>query len=297
MNAYVGINKIEYVLLPEGSKKIPRDRYVQYMNDLYKLYPGKLSEETFMEGSQMTYGELGDVLLSQDSVREELNKIDTMGIAHWSQEFDPDYASCGAYFLHQYQLNSEIFDVCDQGTIASYTALKLLAQKLQTGRSHNCMLLCLEQTTVPRDKSSEDILPDVSGALAIVMSSVKNGTQFQLKKIGIIPEAIAIENIRAVEKRIWDDVESNGFDYLSSIIVIRKGSAIARSIKHHALKNSSPVNEAMLDYMSPKAGLLHAFIKLNDLSKHKFDKNWILLIDEDVESLTVAYVLLERSRD
>ena len=236
MSISVGINKIYFSNFINLTPKIPRGRYTQYLSDLYKIYPGSISADTLLDGDQATYAELGDNLFKEHKLEDKLKNIDTIVVAHWSQEFDPDYASCGPYFLHKYNLNSDIFDVCDNGTLAPIMGLKILKQYIEANASNNAMLLCLEQTTIPRDKSNNDIIPVESGALALTMSSNDNGEgKYIIKSIDIITENNFINNIKNIDSIIQNELMEFHVDFKNVLILIRRGTTIWKIISKNML--------------------------------------------------------------
>jgi len=161
---------------PEKTPKKPRERYIQLYRDLHKRFDEPLSEETFMEGSQYSYTELGEGILDEVVKNQELKKIDLMVIATWAHEFDPDYASCGTYLSERYGITGKIMDVSDQGTLAPLSAIHLISRYLKNNLFSAGLLLVLEQNTVPRWKGTiKNKVPNMNAALALLFEkSVKS---------------------------------------------------------------------------------------------------------------------------
>lgn len=294
MNSEIYLNSAYAIALPETGGKVPRDRYIEYFNDLYNLYKGDVSPETFMEGSQYTYAELGDALFQNKVGLDQLQALDGIIVAHWSQEFDPDYASCGPYFLNKYQLKADIFDICDQGTIAGFTALKIMMHYHQSDSFKEGMVLCLEQTTIPRDKKYADIIPQESGALALFTSKVKTENSIKLLNIDIIPENELIDNFNIIDEKILDMLSMTRDEIESTSIFIRKSSVVWKIIKNKILSNNTFFREKQFNFLEHKPGCLSALSLLT--KRFSAEKN-ILMIDEDYETLAVAFLHLENRND
>ena len=288
MNQPVFLNHIDWVTLPNQGNKIPRERYQQYVEDLYRIYPGKASPESYVEGGQYTYVELGQALFDAKFESPTLKNLDTLIVAHWSQEFDPDYAACGPYFLHHYQLNADVFDVCDQGSLAPFTALKILMQYQYAGKSETGMVLCLEQTTVPRDKNAGDLIPSENGALALSVSVQHQG--FQILAVDLLTEFQVLEAFQKLDQLILERLANVAFKLEETLVLIRKGTAVFRVFKHQMLRSQSRFVEDQLQFIPPQLGCLTAFKKL---AEQQWTRRFILLIEEDSESLGIAFALLE----
>jgi hypothetical protein len=297
MDTPIYLNEIKYKILPEQAGKIPRERYRQYLNDLYKVYRGSVSEETFHEGAQYSYAELGEALFDKME-QQTLKQLDTIIVAHWSQEFDPDYASCGPYFLHKYGLTADIFDVCDQGTLAPFTALKLLILAQQQQQSMNGMVLCLEQTTIPRDKSQGDPISIESGALGIFISNAlltQVSFSVLLKAVDIIPEGTFLGKINIFADYLKELINNYCNDLKKLKFVVRKGTTIWKLLNHYQLRKALEIKEDQFEFIEPKLGCLSAFKKLSSLFQQDNSHQIYLLLDEDVESLNMGYLFVEKS--
>lgn len=296
MNRPIYLRAIAHHTEPETGGKKPRDRYVQYVRDLYNLYPGAVSEESFLEGSQLTYAELGDHLFEKSFDKAALQALDLMIVAHWSQEFDPDYASCGPYFLNRYEMSSDIFDVCDQGSLAPFMALHLMQRYQASGESNNGMVLCLEQTTVPRDKTAGDIIPTQSGAVALSLNTEKSHGAYGIIDSGFITESEALSALSdpialLTAKGLLNETLSADTQWL-----FRKNTSFWKTLHHQQCQGESAVIEKNCHFTAPHPGCLSTMIKLQTLMAKQHSKH-IIVVDEDVESLNLAYLVLERSDD
>lgn len=298
MTRPIFISQLTHKVAATPEKKTPRDRYVQYVNDLYKIYPGKASPESFIEGDQLTYAELGELILEAPEIAKTIKDLDNIIVAHWSQEFDPDYASCGPYFLHKYDLKSDIFDVCDQGTLAPFMAAKILFHYQKNNVSDMGMILCLEQTTIPRDKSAGDVIPLYSGASAILLTSDSKFAQWLIKNIEFICEEKALEKLTDIASLITSILKTAGISINETSIVARKNTCYWKALKHQMLSTQTTLREQDdFQFISPNPGCLSAFKKIEQITNQPTDRKFLLVIDEDVESMNMAYMLLEKCND
>ena len=287
------INAIHAIELPSREKKIPRERYQQYIDDLYKLHGGEASQETFVEGGQYTYAELGDSLFEQEQIKPLLLNLDMMIIAHWSQEFDPDYAACGPYFLHQHQLTADVFDVCDMGSLAPLMALKLLISYQKNGASKTGMVLCLEQNTVPREKSAGDIIPSTSGAVGVWVSQTPTAHSDQIKQVAIFPEKIVIDNVTRFSDLIEQLLISHQVTLAETQFLLRKNTLPWKLLNRAIQTRELSVTHEQLHFINPQAGCLSAMTALSKLINTP-SYRYTLLLDEDVETMMVGFAILEQ---
>lgn len=279
--------------MPEERK--PRDRYIQYVNDLYNIYPGKASPETFLEGDQLTYAELGEEILEAPELSNVLKKLDNIIVAHWSQEFDPDYASCGPYFLHKYGLKSDIFDVCDQGTLAPLMAAKILFQYQKNNVGDTGMVLCLEQNTIPRDKAAGETIPNYSGASAMTLTTDPKCAQWAIREIQFVGEKKVLETLADITSFVLRILKAGETPIDQTTIVARKNTSYWKAIKHQMLSDQTDLNEHdHFQFVSPNPGCLSVFEKIEQITSQSSGKKYLLIIDEDVESMNLAYMLLEK---
>jgi hypothetical protein len=285
------INKIHAIHLPSREIKTPRARYQQYVNDLYTLYDATVSEQTFYEGGQYTYAELGDGLFQQEELSPLLRKLDMIIVAHWSQEFDPDYASCGPYFLQKYQLTADIFDVCDMGTVAPFMALKLLKDYQQTLASENAMVLCLEQDTIPRTLAAGDIVPSISGAVAVCVSATHTKNCLRIHDVGIYPEKMLRDNAHKFVDFFLGFIESYKLSISTIQLVLRKNTLPWKLINSAIHSHQLSIKPEQLLFIKPQIGCLSAMEAISQLNRVSCNYRNVVMLDEDVESLMMSFAI------
>lgn len=294
MNSY--ITNIFLQNLPARLPRTPRDRYKNYVYDLYKLYGDQVTESTFMEGSQYTFAEIGNAVFEVVCAADDLQSYDLMVISHWSEEFDPEYASCGPHFLFKHGFDCNNFDVCGSGTTAPFLALDVIKQYQENQASKKALLLVMEQTSVPRNKASYDLVPMRDGGVALVVeaaaSDIKNS--LKIKNIQLIHEAAVLNNgfnaLLAINN-ILTRFDISGED---ASICLSKSSLVYKSLEHFRRSTNKTV-DFKITYFDYRHGCLPVF----ECIKKIFDSSvattrYIMIFQEDVESLEIAYVLLER---
>lgn len=163
----LSIVKKYFSQVDEKGGKLPRSRFTQFYEDLYARFElGQVDPETYCRGAQLSYAELGDLVLKQCEADGILKSLELLVICYWAPEFDPDY-SAGAYFCERYRIRGKTFDICDQGVLSPITAIKLIKSYFNHTEIKNALLVCLDQTTIPRSKSDMEIEPKKSTAMAI----------------------------------------------------------------------------------------------------------------------------------
>jgi hypothetical protein len=274
--------------LPDRERRLPRDRYRQYLLDLYKLYDDTLSEETFMEGNQYTFVELGDAVIHQFKQHHSLNSVDLMVISHWAYEFDPDHAACAPYFMHQHQFDCHAFDICDQGVLSPFTALNVMRAFQSNGNSSNALLMLMEQTTIPRNKNNHDLIPSKDGAALIEMISSDEDIPHSLKIIdtGIIPECDIFEKGINIDN-LLSTITKNRTSLDKTHFLFTKNNLIYKAIQYY----QSCVGSC--SYFDYRAGVLPFAEALNQVFSFYHREHSIIFYD-DVDSADIGWLYLER---
>ena len=259
------LTAIHYIDLPDKEKKVPRERYQKYTDDLYILHEKKVSRETFHEGGQYMYTELGDALLEMEVMKPLIKSLDLIILAHWSQEFDPDYAVCVPYFLDRHCLKADTFDVCDFGTIAPFLAIKLMMQYQKNQVYKNGMVLCLEQSTVPRCKEDGDIIPQKNGALGLFISQQALANSWQIHRAGIFSDKKTVEIMGKFDLFLKKFFVENLLEFNTTNILLRKGTLIWKLLNYAIQTKKIELREEQLHFIDPTPGCLPAMKALSHI--------------------------------
>jgi len=159
---------------PTRKLREPRQRFINYYRDLFALQNKAIDLQTFKIGSQYSYTELGDQVLSKYSFEHCPEEVELIILIVWAHEFDPEYASCTAYFVDRYAINAEIVDICDYGILGFFAACCLLQRYIETANVKVALILLLEQTTIPFGDVKPKYLPTVDFSFAIRVEKIQN---------------------------------------------------------------------------------------------------------------------------
>lgn len=286
------LTTIHYLDLPDRERRSPRERYQKYTDDLYVLHGKEVSRETFHEGGQYMYTELGDALFETEKLKPLINQLDLIILAHWSQEFDPDYAVCMPYFLDRHHINADTFDVNDVGTLAPLLAIKLITQYQQNPVYKNGLVLCLEQSTIPRRKEDGDIIPQKNGALGLFISKEATNKSWPIFFSGILSEKETLLMTRKFAQFFKKIFLDHTLEFETTKILIKKGTLIWKLLNYAIQTKKIAINNKQLYFIEPIPGCITAMKALADVMETASDYSHILLIDEDIESLLISYLIL-----
>ncbi len=282
MKAQTYIQGSYFASLPKRESRLPRQRFIEYYRDLHHMHERDLSAETFLLGSQYSYAELGDALLGPLAMKGKLQDIDLLFIVTWAHEFDPDYANVGAYFIDKYQLNCQVFDITDQGSLAFFTGLKLVEKFIQTSQLSSSLILGMEQTTIPRNRHDTMCLPRQDTAFALILKNSivegENKNYYAIHSAGIVQD----------ESTQWISPVDLG-EHAVKVFCKRN-----TRLHHTYLKASADFPFLQINAVPNHPGNFPLIYSLKHILK-KEQVPWILLVDEDAETKDTGYFLLRRS--
>ena len=277
--------------LPVRKPKVPRDRFVKYYQDLYALHEMPLSSETFLSGSQYSYAELGNKVLEKYAETKQLKNIDLLHIVTWAHEFDPDYASAGTYLVDKFKLKCLVYDIGDQGTLSFFTSVDLVKKYLYSSQLKNALILVMEQTCIPRDKSSNVLPPLNDFAFGLIVSNdieEKNKPHiYQIISSGVLTNT----NNKSL-KQISAEIIKNKVDLNENISLICKKPGMIQQ-KYETDKSLMP--KIQLKTILDHPGNYTFFTYLRDLLEKYDETENVLMVDEDVETMDIGYLLLRRN--
>lgn len=286
MQNRIHICKSHFSRLPVRRPRAPRERFIKYYRDLYALHDLDLSEETFLTGSQYSYTELGCNVLEKYANTNILNDIDLFFIITNSHEFDPDYSSAGAYFADKFKLKCKIFDVGDQGSLAFFTGMDLIQKYLHSSKLTNALILVMEQTTIPRNKLSNVLLPMHNSAFALFLGShplfSETKSYYAVDSSGILKNA---KEKWLIEANIKLAQLNNNYN-----VVFKKSSVIHQKYQQEKIY----IPDAKVKIISNDPGNFPLFSYLHDLVEGRDVADEVFILDEDVETSSVGYLLLRR---
>lgn len=284
----IQISNSYLVQLPVRAAREPRERFVRYYRDLYTLYGKPLPHDAFLLGSQYSFSELGDCVLSTYFKNDVVKEIDLLSIVTWAHEFDPEYASMGAYFAHQYQYDGKIFDISDQGTIGFHTALGLIKKYLETSSLQRALLLLMEQTTIPGEKNPS-ILPTYNAAFGMLIAKNNDVQKTDCSYDILVSEILQRKKIFALDHFILSLCDSFSIPYTQLKLIVKNNNFLSHI--EMARLNTSKITTV---YMPNNPGVFPFIFYLHELLNGREDANYILMIDEDLESTDIGYLIIRR---
>lgn len=298
MSSQVYITDIVNVTMPSFTTREPRERFINYYADLHRLYQSQLDHETFHQGSQFSFAEIGEKIFEIIFNKHTVLEVDILILAHWAHEFDPEYSNCVPYLAEKFQLNCDFFDVHDQGVVASFTGLHILQHYLC---NQNGILLLMEQTTVPRRVEEYPALPTTNGGSAFLLQSVSEISQLKLtNNIGFrVIDSIIFDSSRLhlSKKTNWDFIQDlilqKSLNNKTINIVIRKNSLTWRQIQSNHVNMNFEFYT--FSHITPEPSILSISDYLYKILNKKIESktNYLFIIDEDVETLNVGALFLE----
>lgn len=285
-----------FKILEDRKPRQARERFVQYYRDLHALYKKEISEETFCEGPGYSFTELGSKVLDEFVGNNELQDLDLMVVVYWAHEFDPDHSSCGPFFAEKYQIKGQIIDVCDQGTISLFTGIHIIQQYLSNGDCKKALLLALEQTSIPRDKSENYLMPSRNIAAGIIFECCDETCSLNLVEAGILLESSLLQQ------------PFNGFEFIQqcalkhkikpNLMVFKRNTYLYKNYKFNTYINSTSADTKNISYLSNEEGYFPVMSYLDNLvnKRNKSNQNSIFLTAEDTETLSTGYLLLNKKK-
>ena len=287
------VDKVFCSTLPQRQLgNAPRERFVLYQRDLHRMAKTSLTESTMAEGDRYSFTELGDSVLDGPAGTGELLGVDLTIFAYWTPECDPDYSAFGPYFMERYGLHGHSFDVCDTGSLSTSYALMVADRYLSSGSATRVLILGMEQTTIPRNESLGLPIPRRSSAIAALLTSAATlDSRWELLEAGQIDEW-----------QVAAGLDSLGFVTALSIRYAGEGDFVllTQHVGHFAevlkfqLETSHEESRWHFAYLDPSVSSMHVLRFLAGDTLEPLSQRTVLLVDQDVESLRLAWTAWRR---
>lgn len=291
------INQVFYkVLAKRELRRVPRERYTVYQKDLHRIAQDELTESTLLEGDQYSYTELGDAVLGTIEGNTALADVDLAIFCYWTPEFDPDYSAFGPYFMDRYKIHGHSFDICDNGSLASATALTIADSYLQNGSAHKILLLGFEQNTIPRNLAHGLPVPERSCAIATLLTAERKPTsQWQLIRTGQITEWDSASDMDAYGL-IVDILRQSGVDAKDVVLMTQRTGFFYKKLRFQmeTTRNELPIN---FSFLRPEVTGMNTLLMLAGENLSPLNKQTVLLVDHDMESLKMAWSVIQRIQE
>lgn len=288
------LRDFHHLVLPERTlRRQPRDRYATYQRDLHAIASEVLDENTLLEGDQYSYTELGDAVLAPIAEAGKLNDIDLVVYAYWTPEFDPDYSAFGPYFLERYSIDGKSFDICDNGSLASATALHIVDRYVRNASTlRNVLVLGMEQITIPRRHAAGIPIPARSSACAAILSPHEICNATCIVSVGQFSEIEGFNGFdpRTVIAQILAQAEIDASD---TCLFVQRACAFHKRLRYLLdIACEKPAFE--IHFLDTTPSALHTLACFGKLASpdRVNTRRHALIIDEDVESLRTAWSLI-----
>lgn len=275
-----------------------RERYKRYYRDLHSRYNMPLEEKTFLTGSQYTFHDLSYPIFDILNKEGFLNKIDLMAAAFWSHEFDPIYAAIGPHLAHHYHFNCPMFDIVDQGSISPLTALSLIKQYQLNAASETALCFSLDQTTIPRSSLKSHVMPTRTAAGALILSiSCPSTAALQIIDVVLWPEHHLYKQRLDVIHFILTELSARGIALKDCILHCKRNFTLYRAMTFYQHQYPDFFREIEWNFLPIEFGCTPFFQFLDHLRQQKMTsgRSYILLLEEDAESVTSGMVILQQT--
>ncbi|MFC1419648.1 hypothetical protein ACEZDE_23870 [Streptacidiphilus sp. N8-3] len=143
-----------------------------FLSDLVRPHGLALREDLLGQGVGHAFGEMGEVLLRAALAPDE--PVDLLVVAFDMPDVQPGRAN--AVYLSRFCPGAPLaFAVCDQGTSAAFTALRIAADCARTGDVRRAVVLVMEQTALHYVPDRPVTLPRRNRAVALVCEWSEDG--------------------------------------------------------------------------------------------------------------------------
>jgi len=150
----------------EGSSDAALDPMLRvYLSDMVRPYGLALREDLLSQGSGHSYGEMASALLAETVPADQ--PADLIVLTFAIQDVMPG-RSTAAYLSHVSPGCQLAFAICDQGSAAPFTGLRLIRDYVQTGDCGRALLVVVEQATLHYDAASPAAVPARHSAVALL---------------------------------------------------------------------------------------------------------------------------------
>lgn len=281
------------VLPARPPERVPRERFVEYQRDLHRMAGLELDPASLVAGDQYTYVELADGLLDRAGAGR-LAGTDVLVTSYWTPEFDPDVSAFGPYLHHRYQLACQSFDVIDQGSLGPVLALRVLGDYLRTdSEATDGVLLGVEQSTVPQPVGAHFPGPGHSSAGLVRLSREPDPADhpaIEVVAAAGFSEAQVLEPDFGLAGLAGRWCRDYGVEPADLTVLVRRNTFLYRKWIHQHGDDAGPHRTAHLPPEHSCMGLFEwlAAVAAGD----RDDGRYTLFVEEDVESLAAAAVLI-----
>lgn len=294
MQSSIFVETVHYHIMPARREQVKaRDRYVVYHEDLYRTTGEQLDPLSLLTGDQYTHVELADTLLERVG-GEVLPHLDVMVTSDWVPEFDPEFPAFGPYLHHRWSLKGESFDVTDQGSIAPVLALAVLKDYLLADVECNTgLVLGVEQSTVPQGVEAHFPAPHRSSAGIVRLNKNRESASAEILDATFFNEAQVIDPSFSVQALMQAWCQKFSLTRNTLTLAIRRNTYLYRNFCYWKDLEASASHHVC--FLPAQYSCMNLFDWLKRfLTDEAAYGRECLFLDEDVESLAAAAVLIRR---
>jgi 4-hydroxymandelate oxidase len=170
-------------------------RFQEFTGDL--LAPFQLDLGPF-EGRGQSYGEMGEAVIRQLIPAGE--QADLLILVYAVPDIAPGRATA-TYLSYVCPGNPLSFAICDQGTAAAFTGLRLVREYARTGEARRSVLLIVEQADLPYDAGVPVTLPAAHAAVALLFGDAPAATvgEVHVRTSEVVVAGTAIASVAAAK--------------------------------------------------------------------------------------------------
>jgi hypothetical protein len=276
-----------------------RERFKQYYRDLHDRYNEPLDETTFANGSGYKFNELGYPIFDYCLKHGYLKKIDLMIASYWAHEFDPDHASCGPHFAHKYDFDCNMFDVLDQGSICTLTALNLIKKYQDNNASQNALCFALDQNSIPCAANGCFPMPTKNVAAAAMLSKQQTDNSFiKILDIKLWSEQKICDLRYDILADLLKTLEEKNLSLTDCIICCKRNTAVYRAIELYKYQHLDIKDKLQFYFQQLDCACSDSLYLIDQLNQKAWQpkEKYVLILEEDVESLACGLLMLELLR-
>ena len=164
----------------DGSSVLATDPAMRaYLTDMVAPYGLALHEELLESGAGHSYGELAEPLI--EAALPDGDPVDLLVLAYGIHDIRLGRATA-TYLSDRCPGNPLAFAVCDQGTAAAFSALKLINAYAATGACRRALLIVAEQSAVHYELATQVPVPDRNAAVALLLEESAGGEPVSVRQ-------------------------------------------------------------------------------------------------------------------
>jgi len=283
--------------LPREGDCNPRQRAIEFEEDLFNHAGKRLDWQTVTSGSRYSYTDLATPLLDALRDQDMIPRDGLLSLAYWTPEYNPEYSAFGPHFLHKYMPQGQVLDVCDRGSIAAFAALKITHARMQAAPiGPNAIVLGFEQTTVTR--AIDDCLPLPSGASAgaIVLAGKPSERHGVLLDAGIVPDSEVHAGSFRLHNLVEQVCDQHDVDPNRLTVTLPVTSHASKNHRYWCTTRGDRVRTAYAMRNAPAAiTSMRLFSLVHECMRGALTqlRPLVLLVDEDVDTSALGWALLE----